>query len=109
MTTSRKYFTAAGIVFIAIIFYCIGCQKSYGADGKISITDTVPKQSYTYTRSFEVKYFQVSIDSLFFMGNQYIGSSLSKDEFNQIISVFNRIAIKLANGGKIDSIPVPKK
>jgi hypothetical protein len=109
MSRTTKYFIAAGICLVWALALPSGCNDGYAAySQKPSKADTIPPQK-NYTITYDRGFLNVHLDSLLRYGSQFIGSELSKQNYFEVMAIYNRIIVRIATTGKLDSTIIKQK
>jgi len=93
-----------GIV-MATYFSCGNAAYSQSVK-PIKVDTTTPPKTYTLT--YDRNFLNVHLDSLLGYGSRFIGSQLSKDDYIQVLQNYNRIIVRIAQSGRLDSLSVKK-
>lgn len=97
--------------FIVVMYLWLAtCSNTaYSQSAKPSKVDTTtPTPPKTYTLTYDRNFLSVHLDSLLGYGSRFIGSQLSKDDYIQVLQNYNRIIVRIAQSGRLDSLAVKK-
>ena len=97
----------AAVIFGAILLFSVlSCNSAAGQVNK-PLTDSLPKQK-VYSLTYERNYLYVNLDSLSAMG-RYLGTAMTKDDWLQVVGIYNRVLGRVATMGRLDSTIVKQK
>lgn len=121
---SLGHFAVAFVFLVLVFVILIGrCNEAYGQKKgggypyvdnmlptgivKNGFEDSIPK--YQYQLRFEQNYFVAKFDSIERYIFQYVGSSLSKDDYIKVQNLYFELKYRLLTSAKKDTVEIPKE